>query len=124
MARFGDQPTPRNRFLIQSLLIGVRSCGPVERILLVSDGLSSHLSQALHVFREPLSTSKVGRIRLVLAAGVMIARAKTVLCWSRIGELGSTEIGSLGPINTLPLDHKSGSPESLLGLHPASTDHR
>jgi hypothetical protein len=64
----------RNRFLIQSLLIRVRSCGPVERILLVTDGLASYLSQALHVFREPVHTGKVGRPRLVLAAGVMIAR--------------------------------------------------
>jgi hypothetical protein len=51
----------RNRFLIQSLLIRVRSCGPVERILLVTDGLSSYLSQAVHVFREPVHTGKVGR---------------------------------------------------------------
>ena len=64
----------RNRFLIQSLLIRVRSCGPVEGILLVTDGLSSYASQALHVFREPLSTGKVGRPRLVLARGVMIAQ--------------------------------------------------
>jgi hypothetical protein len=64
----------RDRFLIQNLLIRVRSCGPVERILLVTDGLASYLSQALHVFREPLHTGKVGRPRLVLAAGVMIAR--------------------------------------------------
>jgi transposase-like protein len=64
----------RNRFLIQSLLIRVRSCGSVERILLVTDGLASYLSQALHVFREPLHTGKVGRPRLVLAAGVMIAQ--------------------------------------------------
>ena len=32
--------------------------------------------------------------------------------------LGSIEIGSLGPLKTLPLDHTSGSPESLLGLLP------
>src|SRR5215208_4182329 len=32
--------------------------------------------------------------------------------------LGSIEIGSLGLLNTLPLDHKSGSPESQLGLLP------
>src|ERR671912_848404 len=64
----------RNRFLIQSLLIRVRSCGPVERILLVTDGLSSYASQAVHVFREPLHTGKVGPPRLVLARGVMIAQ--------------------------------------------------
>lgn len=64
----------RDRFPIRSLLIRVRSCGPVERILLVTDGLASYLGQAPRVFREPLHTGKVGRPRLVLAGGVMIAR--------------------------------------------------
>jgi hypothetical protein len=41
-----------------------------------------------------------------------------VVCWSGIWGLGSIEIGSLGPLKTLPLDHTSGSPESLLGLLP------
>ena len=45
-------------------------------------------------------------------------RGLPVVCWSGICGLGSIEIGSLGPINTLPFDHKSGSPESLLGLLP------
>jgi hypothetical protein len=53
----------------------VRACGPVEKILLVTDGLSSYNNQALKVFREALHTGKVGRRRLVLGAGgVMIAR--------------------------------------------------
>src|SRR5215216_7226330 len=46
------------------------------------------------------------------------AVALTVVCWSGICGLGSIEIGSLGPINTLPFDHKSGSPESLVSLLP------
>src|SRR5215208_3021163 len=41
----------------------------------------------------------------------------TVVCWSGICGLGSIEIGSLGSMNTLPLDHKSGS-QSQLGLLP------
>jgi hypothetical protein len=44
--------------------------------------------------------------------------AIAVVCWSGICGLGSIEIGSLGPINTLPFDHKSGSPESLVSLLP------
>jgi hypothetical protein len=44
--------------------------------------------------------------------------AIAVVCWSGIWELGSIEIGSLDPINTLPFDHKSGSPESQLRLLP------
>src|ERR687898_3328989 len=64
----------RDGRLIRGLLIRVRSCGPVEKILLVTDGLSSYNSQALKVFREALHTGKVGRPRLVLGTGVMIAR--------------------------------------------------
>jgi hypothetical protein len=64
----------RDGQLIRGLLIRVRSCGPVERILLVSDGLASYKSQALKVFRQPLRSGRRGRPRLVVPAGVMIAR--------------------------------------------------
>jgi transposase-like protein len=37
----------RDGRLIRGLLIRVRSCGPVDKILLVTDGLSSYKSQAL-----------------------------------------------------------------------------
>ena len=66
----------RDRELIRTLLTRVRACGPIEHILLVTDGLASYASQALHVFRKPLRTGKVGRPRLVLPATVMIARVK------------------------------------------------
>jgi hypothetical protein len=43
--------------------------------LLVTDGLSSYnKSQALKIFTEPIRTAKVGRPKLMLAAGVMVAR--------------------------------------------------
>ena len=64
----------RDGRLIRGLLIRVRSCGPVEKILLVTDGLASYKSQALKVFREALHTGKVGRPKLALAEGIMIAR--------------------------------------------------
>jgi hypothetical protein len=64
----------RDGRLIGGLLIRVRRCGPVEKILLVTDGLSSYKSQALKIFREALHAGKVGRPRLVLGTGVMIAR--------------------------------------------------
>lgn len=54
----------------------MRACGPIEHILLVTDGLASYASQALHVFRKPLRTGKVARPRVVLPATVMIARVK------------------------------------------------
>jgi IS1 family transposase len=66
----------RDRELIRTLLIRVRACGPIEHILVVTDGLASYASQALHVFRKPLRTGKVGRPGLVLPATVMIARVK------------------------------------------------
>ena len=44
----------RDGKLIGGLLIRVRRCGPVEKILLVTDGLASYASQALKVFRKPL----------------------------------------------------------------------
>jgi hypothetical protein len=58
----------RDRELIRTLLIRLRACGPIEHILLVTDGLASYTSQALHVFRKPLRTGKVGRPRVVLPA--------------------------------------------------------
>src|SRR5215210_3540209 len=64
----------RDGQLIGGLLTRVRRCGPVEKILLVTDGLASYASQALKVFRKPLHSGKVGRPRLVLPAGIMIAR--------------------------------------------------
>ena len=64
----------RDGQLIGGLLVRVRRCGPMEKILLVTDGLSSYKSQALKLFRKPLHNGEVGRPRLVLAAGVMIAR--------------------------------------------------
>jgi transposase-like protein len=54
----------RDGRFIGGLLIRVRACGPFEKILLVTDGLSSYKSQALKVFREALCTGKVGRPRL------------------------------------------------------------
>jgi hypothetical protein len=70
----GDISRYRDGRLIRSLLERIRQCGPVEHILMVTDGLASYKSQAQKVFRRPLRTGKVGRPRLVLAEGVMVAR--------------------------------------------------
>jgi hypothetical protein len=45
-------------------------------------------------------------------------RFLSVVCWSGICGLGSIGIGAAGSINTLQFEHKSGSPESQLGLLP------
>lgn len=66
----------RDRGLIRCVLMRVRECGSVGKVLLVTDGLASYARQALHVFREPLGTGKRGRPRLVLPGGVMVARVK------------------------------------------------
>jgi hypothetical protein len=64
----------RDRELIRALLMRVRACGSVGRILLCTDGLASYAKQALGIFREALRTGRVGRPRLVLPEGVMVAR--------------------------------------------------
>lgn len=66
----------RDRGLIRSLLARVQECGSLERILLVTDGLSSYARQALKLFRKPLHTGRRGRPRLVLPSGLMVARIK------------------------------------------------
>ncbi len=65
----------RDRDLICALLCRVRACGLVRAVLLCTDGLASYPKQAIHLFREPLRTGKVGRPRLILPEGVMIAQA-------------------------------------------------
>jgi IS1 family transposase len=64
----------RDATLIRSLLERIRRSGPPEHVLLLTDGLASYKSQALKVFRKPLHSGKVGRPRLMLAEGVMMAR--------------------------------------------------
>ncbi len=64
----------RDRDLIRALLSRVRACGSVRAVLLCTDGLASYPKQAIHLFREPLRTGKVGRPRLILPEGVMIAQ--------------------------------------------------
>jgi hypothetical protein len=74
MARFSDQPQPRRavdrRAAYPGTLLWPRREGPA----LVTDGLASYKSQALKVFREALHTGRVGRPKLALAEGLMIAR--------------------------------------------------
>src|SRR5215208_1844492 len=41
-----------------------------------------------------------------------MTNARALVCRSGICRLGTIQIGALGPINTLPFDPKSGSPES------------
>lgn len=64
----------RDRDLIRALLSRVRACGLVRAVLLCTDGLASYPKAAIHLFREPLLTGRVGRPRLILAEGVMIAQ--------------------------------------------------
>ncbi len=64
----------RDRDLIRALLSRVRACGLVRAVLLCTDGLASYPKAAIHLFREPLRTGRVGRPRLVLPEGVMIAQ--------------------------------------------------
>src|SRR3982750_873778 len=64
----------RDRDLIRALLSRVRSCGSVRAVLLCTDGLTSYPKAAIHLFKEPLRSGRVGRPRLILPEGVMIAQ--------------------------------------------------
>ncbi len=64
----------RDRDLIRALLSRVRACALVRAVLLCTDGLASYPKAAVHLFREPLRTGKVGRPRLILPERVMIAQ--------------------------------------------------
>ncbi len=66
----------RDRRLIRGLLEQIRECGSVAAVLLCTDGLASYAKQALLLFREALRTGRVGRPRLILPKGVMVARVK------------------------------------------------
>jgi transposase-like protein len=66
----------RDRRLIRALLWRIRECGSVAHILLCTDGLACYAKQALLIFREARRTGRVGRPRLILPEGVMVARVK------------------------------------------------
>ena len=67
----------RDRQLIRALLWRIRECGSVAHILLCTDGLACYAKQALLIFREASGrTGRVGRPRLILPEGVMVARVK------------------------------------------------
>jgi transposase-like protein len=66
----------RDRQLIGALLWQIRECGSVAQILLCTDGLACYAKQALLLFREAWRTGRVGRPRLMLPEGVMVARVK------------------------------------------------
>ncbi len=104
----------RDRFLIRELLIRVRKCGPVERILLVTDGLASYASQAVHVFREPLRTGKAGRPRLVLAEGLMIARVKKRYERRRVVEVVREVLHGAGATVAARIEQTQRSVEALI----------
>jgi len=72
----------------------VCACGLLERILVVTDRLSSYKSQALKLFRKPLHSGKVGRPRLVVPAGVMIARVIKRYQRRRVVEVIRRVVGS------------------------------
>src|SRR5215208_5959018 len=80
MAGFSDQSTARREVDPRAADPGA-PLWPRREDLVVTDGLASYASQALKVFRKPLHSGKVGRPRLVLPAGVMVARV--IKCYRR-----------------------------------------
>ena len=65
----------RDGALIRAVLERVRGSGPTRAALPCTDGLASYSKQARDLFREARRTGRVGRPRLVLPDGVLIAQA-------------------------------------------------
>src|SRR3712207_2874599 len=77
--------------LIRALLWRIRACGSTMEILLCTDGLACYAKQALLIFREVRRTGRVGRPRLILPEGVMVAKVKKRL---RRADRKSTRLNS------------------------------
>jgi hypothetical protein len=70
----------------------------VRALLLCTDGLASYPKAAIHLFREPLGSGRVGRPRLILPEGVMIAQVIKRYARRRvIGVLRRVVIGATKP---------------------------
>jgi transposase-like protein len=65
----------RDHFLLRALLAHVRRCAASAAFLLCTDGLAAYATEAVHAFRQAVPTGRVGRRRLIPAAGLLIARA-------------------------------------------------
>jgi transposase-like protein len=74
----------RDGALIRARLERVRACGPTRAVLLRTDGLASYARPALALFREARRTGRVGRPRLALPDGVLIAQALTRYAGQRL----------------------------------------
>ena len=70
----GAVSAARDGALIRTVLERVRACGPVRAVLLCTDGLASYPTQAFRVFRAPQRTGRVGRPRLRLPDGLLVAQ--------------------------------------------------
>ena len=65
----------RDRALIRAVLERVRASGPTRASLLCTDGLALYARQARDLFGQAQRTGRVGRPRLVLPDGVLVAQA-------------------------------------------------
>ena len=96
-----------------------RSAYLFPNISCCSSGLPSRSALRGLYSRGPLLEATMPlRDASFLISGILFQPYISVVCWSGICGLGSIEVGSLGPINTLPFDHKSGSPDSQSDLLP------
>lgn len=105
----------RDRTLIRALLSRVRACGVVRALLLCTDGLASYPKAAIHLFREPLRSGRVGRPRLILPEGVMIAQVIKRYARRRvIGVLRRVVIGADQAVATRLRETQGGSKDALI----------
>ncbi len=116
----------RDRDLIRTLLSRVRSCGSVRAVLLCTDGLASYPKAAIHLFREPLHTGRVGRPRLILPEGLMVAQVIKRYARRRVIDvLGRVVTGAEEAVATCLRVTQGGSENGgdQHRLHRAATGH-
>ena len=71
----GTLSVRRDRTLIGTLLVQVRACGAIRKVVLASDGLIRYPRQAVRRFRQAIRTGMRGRPRLVLPDDLRIVQA-------------------------------------------------
>ena len=116
----------RDRDLIMGLVEMVRSRAANLNILVYVDGLASHVTAFLHVFRNPVRTGKAGRPRLVLARGLMLGQVvkQYAQAWipKRPGGPSRKPIGVLATGSRLSVAVPTGIMAAGSAAHPERTE--
>jgi transposase-like protein len=104
----------RDGALIRALLGRVRACGPVQAVLLCTDGLASYPSQALRLFRVPVRTGRRGRPRSYRPAGLLVAQAIKRYAQRRLAGIERRVVRGTAEAVTTALIATQGSPTAVI----------